>query len=99
MQMTLAERRRRAKIASAIRELEKSIQAAHRFRELFRGVETIAKVIPGFPPPQLPCGGRLRKSQTVTKKQLDQGMARIEVALKKTRRVCDMMLSPTGARR
>jgi hypothetical protein len=99
MPMTPAERRRRVKIAAARRELEKAIHAARRFRELFRSVGTIAKVDPGFPPPIHPCGGRLRTSQTVTKKQLDQGMAKIGVALIKTRRVCDKMLRPTGARR
>lgn len=99
MPMTLAEKRRRVKIAAARRELEKSIHAAHRFRKLFREIGTIAKVIPGFPPPTFPCAGPLDKSKTVTKKQLDQGMAKIEVALIKAHRVYNKMLPPTGARR
>ena len=96
MPMTLAEKRRRAKIASARNELEKAIHAAHRFRKYFKGIKLIGRVDPGFPPPTLPCGGLLRKSRTVSKKQLDQGMAKIERALIKAQRVYDMMLPVDG---
>jgi len=95
--MTLAERKRRKAIQISRRELLKALQSIRRFRKYFKGVGTIAKVDPGFPPPfpSVPCGPIVRKvpkTKPLTKKIFGASMDRMEVMLENHIRVLDKML-------
>jgi hypothetical protein len=96
MLTTKAELKRRAAIRKSRNELVKMMQAAHRFRKLFKDIGTIVKVEPVFPPPFPQNCGPIRGTKIgppkpITKRQFDKGIAATEVQMKKAIRVFDKM--------